>query len=358
MRSMKKWFLPALICVLVASPLSAVQAQERKTVRILSIGNSFSRNATQHLARLVEAGGHELIHTNLVMSGASFQVHADKADLHESGTNKQAGLYSNGLGLQENLLAEKWDFVTIQQASIKSHDYSTYQPYAGRLADRIRKLAPGAKLLIHQTWAYRVDDPRFNKPSGQPGEPVTQEQMYRGLTAAYNRIAKELGGAVIPVGDAFFLADTDPVRGYKPDAGFDPRNARGPALPHQTHSLHSGWRWSATQKGDGKRLVMDGHHANPAGQYLGACVWYEVLFGESAVGNSFVPDGLDASYARFLQQTAHRAVRARTEAGRGSEASAEVAQGDCSVSPEPSPTASLGCGRKAVLCFGCGRRWR
>jgi hypothetical protein len=322
--SMKTWILPALICVLFAPPPSAVQAQEKKTVRVLSIGNSFSRNATQHLAKLVEAGGHELIHTDLVIGGASFEVHADKADLHESGTDKQAGLYSNGLGLRENLRAEQWDFVTIQQASIKSHDYSTYQPYAGRLADRIRKLAPGARLLVHQTWAYRVDDPRFTKPSGSPGEPRTQEEMHRGLTAAYNRIAKELGGDVIPVGDAFFLADTDPVRGYKPEPGFDPRKARAPSLPDQTHSLHSGWRWSEGKDGGGKRLGMDGHHANLAGQYLGACVWYEVLFGESAVGNMFVPAGLDAGYARFLQETAHRAVRARAEAGQGGDVSAEV----------------------------------
>ena len=55
---------------------------------------------------------------------------------------------------------------------------------------------------------------------------------------------------------------------------------------------------------------MDGHHANLAGEYLGACVWYEVLFGESVVGNSFVPPGLDKTHAHFLQETAHKAVAA------------------------------------------------
>ena len=45
---------------------------------------------------------------------------------------------------------------------------------------------------------------------------------------------------------------------------------------------------------DGKTtLGKDGHHANLAGEYLGACVWYEVLFGESVVGNKYVPPGLD-----------------------------------------------------------------
>jgi hypothetical protein len=53
---------------------------------------------------------------------------------------------------------------------------------------------------------------------------------------------------------------------------------------------------------------MDGHHANLAGEYLGACVWYEVLFNESSVGNKFIPKGLEPEYARFLQETAHKAV--------------------------------------------------
>jgi len=72
-------------------------------------------------------------------------------------------------------------------------------------------------------------------------------------------------------------------------------------LPNQKHSLHMGRQWK-----NGK-LSFDGHHANTAGQYLGACVFYETLFGESVVGNKFVPDGIDSAYARFLQETAHRA---------------------------------------------------
>ena len=53
---------------------------------------------------------------------------------------------------------------------------------------------------------------------------------------------------------------------------------------------------------------MDGHHASTAGRYLGACVWYEVLFNTTCVGNKFTA-GLDADYAKFLQATAHAAVQ-------------------------------------------------
>jgi len=279
---------------------------EAKTVRILTIGNSFSRNATNHLDDLALAGGHTLIHTPLVIGGSSFQVHADKVK-----TEGKARLYTNGKDLIGNLTSDKWDYVTIQQASIKSHDFSTYQPYADILRDYITKHAPQAKLLTHQTWAYRKDDPRFTKPSDKPGEPKTQEEMYRGLTAAYDKLATEFGAKIIPVGDAMFAADTDAEWGFKPVTGFDPKTAKKPELPDQTHSLHVGWRWTTK---DGKTtLGMDGHHANLAGEYLGACVWYEVLFGESAVGNSYIPKGFDAEYARFLQETAHKAVLARAK---------------------------------------------
>lgn len=297
---------PLLLFVLLLSAASGFS--EGRTVRLLTVGNSFSRNATNHLGGLAKAGGHTLVHRSIVVGGASLELHATKAQAHEADPEDPKGLYANGRSLEDELRADVWDFVTIQQASIRSHDLRTYRPFAGQLAERIAKNAPTAKLLVHQTWAYRVDDPRFTKPSGKEGEPQTQEEMYRGLTEAYRTIAAELGAGVIPVGDAFFLADTDEDWGFRPDSAFDPKTAQPPALPEQRHSLHVGWRWAKPKGGGEATLGMDGHHANLAGEYLGACVWYEVLFGESAVGNPYVPKGIDPDDARFLQEVAHRAV--------------------------------------------------
>lgn len=283
-------------------------AGEAKTVKLLTIGNSFSANATHYLGDLVKAGGHTLIHQPLVIGGASFQVHAEKAQKHEADPKDKAGLYTSGRGLKENLELQKWDYVTIQQASIKSHDFATYQPYAGWLRDYITKHAPQAKLLVHETWEYRKDDPRFSKP----GDLKSQEEMYTGLRSAYDKIAAEFNARIIPTGDAFHLADTDPKWAYQTDTTFNPKAAKQPELPNQTHSLHVGWHWKK-QKNGKTTLVMDGHHANMAGEYLGACVWYEVLFGETAVGNTFMPKGMDPTDARYLQETAHRAVIERTK---------------------------------------------
>lgn len=135
--------------------------------------------------------------------------------------------------------------------------------------------------------------------------------MYRRLTKAYETVAKELGTKLIPVGDAFYLADTHPKWGYQVDKKFDFKNAAAPDLPAQAHSLHVGWRWTASKEGK-KTLAMDGHHASSAGQYLAACVFFEVLFAESVVGNSFLPPDIERDYARFLQETAHQAVSKRS----------------------------------------------
>lgn len=300
-------FAIALLLVSARPVVAADAATPGKTVRLLTVGNSFSHNATHYLGDLAKASGNALILKEANVGGATMELHWNKAQLHEKDPADKAGRYTEGRGLREWLQADQWDFVTIQQASIKSHDLATYRPFARELRDYIGKFAPGAEVMLHETWEYRSDDPRFAAKTPKPGEPATQDAMYQGLSSAYRTIAKELGVRLIPVGDAFHLADTDPKWGYRPDAKFDAKTARAPARPDQTNSLHVGWRWAGGKDGR-QSLRMDGHHANAAGEYLGACVFYEVLFGASVVGNAFVPPGVDAAFARFLQETAHRAV--------------------------------------------------
>lgn len=306
------------LAIVTLAGLCLAAAPASEPVRLLTIGNSFSRNATRLLPDLAEAGGHHLIHRPVMVSSSSLQFHAEKFQKHERDPGDKAGFYANGRSLKQELLADRWDFVTIQQVSLKSHDIATYRPFAAQLHDYIKKHAPQAQLAMHQTWAYRCDDPRFTVKSPKPGEPVSREEMYRSLASAYRTIAAGLGARVIPVGDAFDLADGDTKWGFRPDTKFDFKAAVPPALPDQTHSLHAGWTWKKGK--DGKLVLsMDGHHANSAGEYLGACVFYEVLFGDSVVGNAFIPDGLTADYARFLQETAHQAATLEsTRMGTGS----------------------------------------
>ncbi len=298
------WWLVAL---LMTGLRAAPAAPPTQTVRLLTVGNSFSQNATTHLEALAKAAGCRLIHHACVIGGGTLAQHWEKVTQLAADPNDPRGRYRTGKTLQEELVAEPWDFVTIQQASIRSHDITTYRPYAAQLQEFIKRYAPQAKLLVHQTWAYRVDDPRFAVRRPKPGEPASQQAMHDLLTSAYQTIAKELGAGLLPVGNAFHLADTDPTWGFRPDTTFNPKTAVEPQLPNQTHSLHTGYRWAKNKDGQ-TVLSFDGHHAGTAGQYLGACVWFEILYARSVVDNAFVPKTLPADYAAWLRACAHRAV--------------------------------------------------
>ena len=298
-----------ILLTVISSLLHAENSAPAKTVRLLTVGNSFSHNATHYLGDIAKAAGNQLILREVNIGGSSFEVHWTKVEQIEKDPNDARGLYASKKSLKQELASGKWDFVTIQQASIKSHDINTYRPFAGQLKDYIKKHAPDAEIIMHETWEYRVDDPRFSVKEPKPGEPTTQDDMYRSLVNAYRTMAKELGLRLIPVGDAFDAANHDPKWGFHKDTKFEPKTAKEGQLPDQTHSLNMGWQW--TKKNGKTTLGMDGHHANAAGEYLGACVWYEVLFGQSVVGNKFVPEGVDAEYAAFLQETAHKAVQGK-----------------------------------------------
>jgi hypothetical protein len=299
------------LCIAETKPArDSAASKQAKTVRLLTVGNSFSGNATEYLGKIAQAAGNVLVHHSASIGGGTMAQHWEKVEQFEKDPSDPRGLYTTKRSLKQELQAEPWDFVTIQQASILSHDVATYRPYATQLRDFIKKYAPTAEVVVHETWPYRRDDPRFNKSPTKPGEPTSQQAMYEGLRKSYETIAAELGARIIPSGDAFNVANTDPQWGYQPDTKFDFKNAQPPALPNQTHSLNVGWQW---KKGaDGKTtLVMDGHHASPAGKYLAACVLYDFLFNESPVGNSFVPKEITAADAHYLQKIAHAAVEKR-----------------------------------------------
>src|SRR5205823_424729 len=98
-----------------APAATSAAARPTKTVRLLTVGNSFSRNATRYLEDLATAAGHRLVHHQAYIGGSAMQVHWDKAQKFEKDPQDKAGYYSSKLSLKQELLAETWDFITIQQ---------------------------------------------------------------------------------------------------------------------------------------------------------------------------------------------------------------------------------------------------
>lgn len=298
-----------LAFVLLTTPGLHAENPE-KTVRLLTVGNSFAYNATKNLGALARAAGYRVIQGSANFRGCSLELHWQTCQAAEAG-DPAGSIYPPAKpggpkrSLREFLVSERWDVITIQQASTLSDTVTTYRPFARDLHDYVKRHAPRAEVVFHQTWAYRHDDPRFQ--NGQ-----TADQMHAAIRSAYHTVAGELGLRVVPVGDAFALATTRPDWTYKPDPDFDFQNVKSPAVPLQEGSLHVGWRWFTPPLQDIEKFGMDGHHANAFGSYLGSCVFFEFLFGESCVGNPFVPEGMTAGQARSLQEIAHQAVQEST----------------------------------------------
>src|SRR5437016_2238670 len=106
----------------VAAAEGATQTRQAKTVRLLTVGNSFSGNATQYLGDIAKAVGNVLVHHQAGIGGGTMAQHWEKVEQHEKEPKDPRGFYSSKRRLIQELAAERWDVVTIQQASIRSHD--------------------------------------------------------------------------------------------------------------------------------------------------------------------------------------------------------------------------------------------
>lgn len=277
-----------------------------RNIKLFTIGNSFSQNATLYLPDLVEADPEvELKIGKACLGGCSLERHWNHAAAFEADPfDPQGSPYHGGQYSLKNLLLEDdWDIVTMQQFSFISNDYRSYQPFADQLKDYVLHHVPAAEIRVHQTWAYRADDKRF----GGPGD--SQEKMHRELTAAYWQMAADLHARILPVGKAFGNARRDSCWNFKyPDPGFDYENPNAPNLPDQSFSLCKGYLWKQDEETGEWGLRMDGHHANACGQYLGAAVFFECLFEKSILDNPFVPEEITPEDAQFLREIAHKTV--------------------------------------------------
>jgi len=287
---------------------AAAPSTEKKTIRILGIGNSFLKNATGPLRGVVAAAGHDLVLCQAAPGGCTLERHYQMAQLNEADPQAPQGkpydYDGRKMSLKEVLTADRWDYVTIQQSSPNSFKIETYRPHAQNLCDYIKRYAPDAEIMFHQTWAWREDSRR----GGGFNEQFGQREMYQALTRAYHTVAAEVGiRKIIPVGDAFRLAGESPDWTFQKDPDFDYDAPTYPDLPREKNSLHDGYSWTVADDGATKTFRLDGSHANAAGGYLAACVWFEFFYGDDVRKLKTNP-GFLGERAASLREIAHRVV--------------------------------------------------
>ena len=306
---MSRWIVLFVALFFAAS----LPAQEPAPVKLLTIGNSFANNATAYIKDMAAADKRSLVFCGMNLPSHSLEQHASYIAAYEANASDPRGSpYKNPfdskgpkISLKKALEADKWDFVTIQQASPKSYFPETYEPFAKTIVEYVRKYAPQAEILVLETWAYREDHPFF-----AAGD-LNQLLMYSRLREAYQGLAGRYGLRIIPIGTAFQNARKDSHWKFTyPDPAFDYKAPASGTVPKQPGSLNVGWMWGKDLETGKTQFVLDAKHANTAGKFLGAATLYELIFGADVEKNTFTPPGLPVDEAALLRKIAHDTVEA------------------------------------------------
>ncbi len=235
-------------------------------MNILSIGNSFSQDAQRYLHRIAKADGFTLNTFNLYIGGCPLSLHYRNMLSEQSVYALEMNGESTGfkVSLKDALLNRDWDVVTIQQASAKSVNYDTYQPYLDRIVEFIKLCVPKAKIAIHQTWAYEQDSQKLNELMGYK----EHTEMFADLKKAYNQAFEDINADImIPSGEAFQKLIANGI----------------------------------------EKVHRDTYHASLGlGRYTLGLLWYAVLSGNDIKNNSFCDFDEDVTEAEIA--TAKKSV--------------------------------------------------
>lgn len=254
----------------------AVPKKER-VIRILAIGNSFSEDAVEeYLYGLAKAGGHQVIIGNLYIGGAPLSLHLKNAN-EDKAAYEYRKIDMNGkkerfpaTSIAKALADEPWDFISFQQASPNSGQFSTFTAPLPPLLAYVRERAtnPKVKYIWHQTWAYAQNSTH----NGFANYDKDQAKMYAAITDA-SRQAMVLGhfDVLAPAGTAI-------------------QNARTTFI--------------------GDRLCRDGYHLDlNVGRYTASCAWYEAIFKQNVTRNTYRPEKVSEREAAAARASAHKAVK-------------------------------------------------
>lgn len=185
----------------------------KRTIKILSIGNSFSQDTAYYLYDIAKSADMNIIVGNLYSSGCSLERHWNYAS-----NNEKAYIYykwashdmmvTEDLTMKDVLLDEDWDYITFQQSSGESGIYSTYQPYLNKLITYVKKNAikPNVKFALNMTWAYAS----ISNNENYAYYGYNQYIMFNEIVNSYKQASLETGiDILIPCGTAIQNARTN-----------------------------------------------------------------------------------------------------------------------------------------------------
>ena len=183
-------------------------------MKLLSIGNSFSTDSHKYLHSLAGQNDVNLECYNLFIGGCSLQTHWENYvennefyDLEINGSEA-----TRKISINEALLMDKWDIITVQQASAFSGMFETYEPYLTDLVAVIREKVPTAKIYFHETWSYEIG----SLHEGFLNYNSNQKEMYSSIKESSKKASDLINAEIIPTGEVVqFVRENIPEFDFK-----------------------------------------------------------------------------------------------------------------------------------------------
>lgn len=300
--------LPA--CANTAEPLTTTKEEpalnimqktdpaQDDTLNILMIGSSFCYYYVEELHGMLKAAGIKARVCNVYYSGCPLSSHwewwkSGEANYDFFVTDDTGRNKTELTNLEYCLQQGNWDIISLQESTSKIRNSGAQvhmaitNTYLTDLWGYLKEQFPMARYLWHQPWSYQVGYDR----NGYQMKDLAQQ-----------------------------LADTIPVKDY----------AIAVCKAFDLERINSGEAWDIVRQNGYDNLcarqsinagVGDYYHDGDigGGQYLNACVWFEVITGQSCIGNTYRPDyqgvQLSEDLIKLLQESAHQAIeQMKTEA--------------------------------------------
>lgn len=187
--------------------------KERKSLKILFIGNSFSEDTIMYMPSIAESLDVDLKAKNMMIGGCSIDTHYNNLlnDLpkYES-LDRINGSWvrTANTNLKDALGEDTWDIVSVQQVSGysgRSDSYGNLQNLINKAKEYLKEPAK-TKFVFNMTWAYQSDSTHADFPYYDNN----QMKMYNSILECVktNVLTKDDIRTVIPNGTAIQNART------------------------------------------------------------------------------------------------------------------------------------------------------
>lgn len=261
------------------------------TLNILMIGSSYCYYYVEELWGMLDAAGIKARVCNVYYSGCPLENHwkwwqsgEGHYEFYITDENGRNGV--KDANLEYCLQQGNWDIISLQESTHKiragggeAHLANT-QNYLTDLWGYIKQQFPQSRYFWHQPWAYQVG----SNSNGIQMTDLAMQLMHTLPIKEYAiRVCKEFDLERVNTGEAWHL-----VR----QSGYDELCARLGVNGNKGDYSHDG--------------DIGG------GQYLNACVWYEIITGQNCSDNTYRPEyqtmTLSDDLIELLQTSAHQAV--------------------------------------------------